>query len=283
MRSVRCCIASTVAEGYERGSPPRPCDRLAHPGHPVTPARATAAVPLMHCLRHCRMCLDQRPRGRLGRRCGPGCSFPFVIVAAFSGCASMSSQAGNISDGSSAAGAVKGLISVRSPHSASDTMNHLEQAAKQRDLKIFARIDHAAGAASIGSSLRPTQVLIFGNPRSGTPMMQCAQTTGIDPPLKHWSGKTRHCRSGSATTILCTWPDATASRSAPPPTSFATRLLTGRGALTVANVLRKRTVPQGGSPGIDEQRSQSIRERSLTRGSRSSGATWRAARCCSTG
>lgn len=110
--------------------------------------------------------------------------FPLFLVAAFSGCASMSPQAGNISDGSSAAGAVEGLISVRSPHSASDTMDRLEQAAKQRDLKIFARIDHAAGAASIGSSLRPTQVLIFGNPEGGTPLMQCAQTIGIDLPLK---------------------------------------------------------------------------------------------------
>jgi uncharacterized protein (DUF302 family) len=49
---------------------------------------------------------------------------------------------------------------------------------------IFARIDHAAGAAEVGLSLRPTEVLIFGNARGGTPLMQSAQTIGIDLPLK---------------------------------------------------------------------------------------------------
>lgn len=110
--------------------------------------------------------------------------FPLLIVAAFSGCASMAPQADDIRGGSSAAGTADGLISIRSPHSASDTMDRLEEAAKQRDLKVFARIDHAAGAATIGSALRPTQVLIFGNPQGGTPLMQCAQTMGIDLPLK---------------------------------------------------------------------------------------------------
>src|SRR5262249_37919021 len=49
---------------------------------------------------------------------------------------------------------------------------------------VFARIDHAAGAAEVGMSLRPTQLLIFGNARGGTPLMQAMQTIGIDPPLK---------------------------------------------------------------------------------------------------
>ncbi len=51
-------------------------------------------------------------------------------------------------------------------------------------MKLFARIDHAAGAADVGSALRPTTLLVFGNPAAGTPLMQAAQTAGIDLPLK---------------------------------------------------------------------------------------------------
>lgn len=84
----------------------------------------------------------------------------------------------------SLAGAAEGLIAVRSPRNARETMDRFEELAKQRGLKVFARIDHAAGAARIGKSLRPTEVLIFGNPQGGTPFMECAQTVGIDLPLK---------------------------------------------------------------------------------------------------
>jgi uncharacterized protein (DUF302 family) len=55
---------------------------------------------------------------------------------------------------------------------------------KQRGLTVFARIDHAAGAAKVSKTLRPTELLIFGNPQGGTPLMECAQTSGIDLPLK---------------------------------------------------------------------------------------------------
>ncbi|HSW26037.1 MAG TPA: DUF302 domain-containing protein, partial [Burkholderiaceae bacterium] len=51
-------------------------------------------------------------------------------------------------------------------------------------LTVFARIDHAAGATKVGKSLRPTELLIFGNPQGGTPLMECAQSAGIDLPLK---------------------------------------------------------------------------------------------------
>jgi uncharacterized protein (DUF302 family) len=76
------------------------------------------------------------------------------------------------------------LVAVKSPLTAKETMNRFEEIAKQRGLNIFARIDHAAGAAKIGKTLRPTEVLIFGNPQGGTPLMECAQTAGIDLPLK---------------------------------------------------------------------------------------------------
>ena len=84
----------------------------------------------------------------------------------------------------SQAQAADGLVSVKSPYAAKETMNRFEDQAKQKGLNIFARIDHAAGAAKVGKKLRPTEVLIFGNPQGGTPFMECAQTVGIDLPLK---------------------------------------------------------------------------------------------------
>ena len=80
--------------------------------------------------------------------------------------------------------AAEGLIAVKSPHSAKDTMDKLESIVKQRGLNVFARIDHAAGAAKVGKTLRSTELLIFGNPQGGTPLMECAQSVGIDLPLK---------------------------------------------------------------------------------------------------
>ena len=85
---------------------------------------------------------------------------------------------------SSLALAADGLIAVKSPLSAKETMNRFEEVVKQKGLNVFARIDHAAGAAKIGKTLRPTEVLIFGNPQGGTPFMECAQSVGIDLPLK---------------------------------------------------------------------------------------------------
>ena len=84
----------------------------------------------------------------------------------------------------SLASAADGLIAVKSPHSAANTMNRFEELAKQRGLIVFARVDHAAGAAKVGKTLRPTEVLIFGNPKGGTPFMECAQSVGIDLPMK---------------------------------------------------------------------------------------------------
>ena len=80
--------------------------------------------------------------------------------------------------------AADGLIELKSPHTARETMNRFEASAQQKGHKVFARIDHAAGAASVNKTLRPTEVLIFGNPQGGTPLMECAQSMGIDLPLK---------------------------------------------------------------------------------------------------
>ena len=82
------------------------------------------------------------------------------------------------------AAAADGLVAVKSPYPAKETMNRFEDKAKQRGLIVFARIDHAAGAARVGKTLRSTEVLIFGSPQGGTPLMECAQSAGIDLPLK---------------------------------------------------------------------------------------------------
>lgn len=77
-----------------------------------------------------------------------------------------------------------GLITTASAHSFAKTMGRLEQALKDRDLTLFARVDHAAGAAAVGKVLRPTTVVIFGNASGGTPLMQVAQEIGLELPLK---------------------------------------------------------------------------------------------------
>ena len=80
--------------------------------------------------------------------------------------------------------AADGLVAVKSPHSVKETVDRFEGAAKARGLNVFLRVDHAAGARKINKSLRPTELLIFGNPQGGTPLMECAQSAGIDLPLK---------------------------------------------------------------------------------------------------
>jgi uncharacterized protein (DUF302 family) len=77
-----------------------------------------------------------------------------------------------------------GLITVASNFPAQETIDRLSEAATQAGLTIFARVDHAQGAASVGLPLRPTQLLLFGQARGGTPLMQEQQTAGIDLPLK---------------------------------------------------------------------------------------------------
>jgi len=91
--------------------------------------------------------------------------------------------------------AADGLTTIPSSYGPKDTMNRLEAAVKAKGMTIFACIDHAAGASAAGLSLRPTEVLIFGNAKGGTPLMQSVQTIGLDLPLKAlvWqdiSGKT---------------------------------------------------------------------------------------------
>ena len=80
--------------------------------------------------------------------------------------------------------AADGLITMRSSHGPKDTVDRLEAEVKAKGITMFARIDHAAGAAEAGLPLRPTELLIFGNAKAGTPLMQAEQAIGIDLPLK---------------------------------------------------------------------------------------------------
>jgi uncharacterized protein (DUF302 family) len=80
--------------------------------------------------------------------------------------------------------AAEGLTTLSSSQGPKDTVDRLAAEITARGMTVFARVDHAAGAAEAGLSLRPTELLIFGNAKGGTPLMQSDQTIGIDLPLK---------------------------------------------------------------------------------------------------
>jgi len=74
-----------------------------------------------------------------------------------------------------------GLISIKSPYHVKETADRLENALNEKGMTVFIRIDHAKGARKVGENLRPTELVIFGNPKVGTPLMQCGQSVAIDP------------------------------------------------------------------------------------------------------
>ena len=85
---------------------------------------------------------------------------------------------------SPAAVAQDGLVVVKSPHSVAMTLDKLTAVLESKGMNIFTRINHAEGAAGADLELRATEVLVFGNPKVGTPLMQCAQSVAIDLPQK---------------------------------------------------------------------------------------------------
>ena len=103
-------------------------------------------------------------------------AFLAACAVAFVGCASM--PAPDNPRG------VHGMVAVKSVHDAKTTMDKFEAAVKAANMNVFARVDHAAGAQRVGKTLRPTEVLVWGSPQGGTPMLLCAQTVGIDLPQK---------------------------------------------------------------------------------------------------
>jgi len=78
----------------------------------------------------------------------------------------------------------RGIIDVPSPYSVPDTLTRLESILKERGLTIFARVDHSGEAEKAGLKMRPTQLLIFGSPKAGTPLMVATPSVAIDLPLK---------------------------------------------------------------------------------------------------
>jgi len=77
-----------------------------------------------------------------------------------------------------------GLITKKSQLSVAKTLDKLEKIIKNKGLTLFARVNHSVGAKKVGMELRPTELLIFGNPKMGTPLMNSNQTMGIDLPMK---------------------------------------------------------------------------------------------------
>jgi uncharacterized protein (DUF302 family) len=77
-----------------------------------------------------------------------------------------------------------GLINLKSSHDVKNTADRLETVLKEKGMNVFLRINHTEGARKVGQELRPTELVIFGNPKVGTPLMQCGQTVAIDLPQK---------------------------------------------------------------------------------------------------
>lgn len=77
-----------------------------------------------------------------------------------------------------------GLVSKPSKYSVAETLNRLESVVKAKGITVFLRVDHSGDAEKVGLKMRPTQLLILGNPKGGTPVMQSAQSAAIDLPLK---------------------------------------------------------------------------------------------------
>jgi uncharacterized protein (DUF302 family) len=78
----------------------------------------------------------------------------------------------------------KGLIDIPSSHSVDETVTKLEGILQAKGVTLFALVDHSGEAAKAGMKMRPTKLLIFGNPRAGTPVMLAAPSSAIDLPLK---------------------------------------------------------------------------------------------------
>jgi uncharacterized protein (DUF302 family) len=96
----------------------------------------------------------------------------------------VSAQSAPISTPTSAATSASTIVSKASKYSVPETIDRLEKIAKAKGLTIFARIDHSGEAEKAGLKMRPTQLLILGNPKGGTPLMNASPSIAIDLPLK---------------------------------------------------------------------------------------------------
>ena len=78
----------------------------------------------------------------------------------------------------------RGFEQIQSSHSVAETVERLDSQLKEHGITVFARLDFAADAARMGLQMRPERLLVFGNPKAGTPLMQAAPASGLDLPLK---------------------------------------------------------------------------------------------------
>jgi uncharacterized protein (DUF302 family) len=119
----------------------------------------------------------------------------------------------------------RGLIRIASPYSVPDTLKRLQVLLESKGLKIFAIIDHSGEAAKVGLEMHPTQVLLFGSPKAGTPVMLAAPSVAIDLPLKALVAEDDHGKVW----ITYNDPDHLAKRHGIPPDLV--KNLAGAGAL----------------------------------------------------
>ncbi len=80
--------------------------------------------------------------------------------------------------------AADGMINIKSKHSVTQTANKLEKILSSKGMTIFKRVKHSESAMKIGVEITPTELIIFGNPKVGSPLMKCAPTVAIDLPQK---------------------------------------------------------------------------------------------------
>lgn len=112
-----------------------------------------------------------------------------ALALAVASCASVenilnSSDSNSSKETTTTINAEKGLVTLQSNHSVKDTADKLASILESKGMTVFARVDHQKNAAGVNLELRPTQVIMFGNPKAGTPLMQCEQSVAIDLPQK---------------------------------------------------------------------------------------------------
>ena len=113
-----------------------------------------------------------------------------AVALTLSSCASvenllnLSNNSAAIKDMTTSVDAKKGLVTLQSNHSVKDTADKLVSIIESKGMKVFARVDHQKNAQGVDLTLRPTQLIMFGNPTAGTPLMNCEQSVAIDLPQK---------------------------------------------------------------------------------------------------
>ena len=113
-----------------------------------------------------------------------------AVALTLSSCASVenilnsSNNSAAIKDMTTSVDGKKGLVTLQSNHSVKDTADKLVSIIESKGMKVFARVDHQKNAQGVDLTLRPTQMIMFGNPTAGTPLMNCEQSVAIDLPQK---------------------------------------------------------------------------------------------------